>query len=104
MLFDFRIRKWSELFGSDMGYPSWSHNGRYIYFEQTHNLGHDGSASINRIRISDRKVETIVDLKKAGRLITGSFAEWTGLAPDDSPLLSRDISTHEVYALRLGTQ
>jgi Tol biopolymer transport system component len=104
MLFDFRNRKWVELFGSEMAYPSWSHDGRYIYFEQVHNLGHDGSASINRMRISDHKLDTIVDLKEAGRLITGSFAEWTGLAPDDSPLLSRDISTHEIYSLRLGTQ
>ena len=47
MLFDFTTQKWTELFGSDMGYPSWSHNGRYIYFEQSHNLDPDGSASIN---------------------------------------------------------
>jgi hypothetical protein len=24
---------------------------------------------------------------------------WTGLAPDDSPLLIRDASSHEIYAM-----
>jgi hypothetical protein len=34
-----------------------------------------------------------------GRLASGTFGNWTGLAPDDSPLALRDIGTQEIYAL-----
>jgi DNA-binding winged helix-turn-helix (wHTH) protein/Tol biopolymer transport system component len=100
MLFDFSTQQWTQLFASGVGYPSWSHDGSYIYFERS-SFGR-GSASVDRIRVSDRKSETIVDLKDLGRLATGIFeVEWLGLAPDDSPLLARDISTHEIYTLQL---
>jgi len=32
-------------------------------------------------------------------LISGEFGTWTGLGPDDSPLLLRDASIQEIYAL-----
>jgi len=102
MLFDFATKKWTQLIDSDIGYPNWSHGGRYIYFEV--NPHRNQPAEIHRIRISDRKVETIANLANIGRAATGSFVEWSGLAPDDSPLLSRDISTHEIYALQLETR
>ena len=53
-----------------------------------------------RVRLSDRKLETVVDLKTLDRLSVGTFMSWTGLAPDDSVLLSRDNSTQEIYAVR----
>ena len=33
MLFDFATQKWTEVFGSEMGYRGWSHDGKYIYFQ-----------------------------------------------------------------------
>jgi hypothetical protein len=36
-----------------------------------------------------------------GRETTGTWGEWFGFAPDDSPLLARDISTQEIYALEM---
>jgi DNA-binding winged helix-turn-helix (wHTH) protein/Tol biopolymer transport system component len=99
MLFDFTTQQWTQLSGPEVGYQSWSHDGRYIYFERK--LGHTGSARVERIRVSDRKSETIVDLKNLGRSATGTFTEWIGLGPDDSPLLARDISTGEIYVLQL---
>jgi hypothetical protein len=32
---------------------------------------------------------------------TGIHGQWFGLAPDDSPLFARDISTQEIYALEM---
>jgi hypothetical protein len=50
---------------------------------------------VNRVRISDRKVEKVADL--AGlQLVDGT---WMGLAPDDSPLFVRDVGSYEIYAL-----
>jgi DNA-binding winged helix-turn-helix (wHTH) protein/Tol biopolymer transport system component len=91
VLFDFATQKWTEVFGSEMGYPSWSQDRKYIYFNER-NL-------IVRLRLSDRKIENIVDVKDVGRMTTGTIVEWFGLAPDDSPLFARDISTQEIYAL-----
>jgi hypothetical protein len=100
MLFDFAIKKWTHLTDTDIGYPNWSHDGRYIYFEV--NPHQDQPARIDRIRIRDRKIETVFRLQNVGRAVSGSFVEWSSLAPDDSPLLSCDISTHEIYALQLN--
>jgi hypothetical protein len=51
--------------------------------------------------MSDRKIEEVVDLQKAGTLLDGRFGTWFGLAPDDSFLVTRDISTQEIYALEM---
>src|SRR5207302_3573035 len=32
MLFNFLTQKWTEAFGSEIGYLLWSHDGKYIYF------------------------------------------------------------------------
>jgi hypothetical protein len=52
---------------------------------------------LTRVRIRDRKLERVADLKNFRR--TGYWGGWMGLAPDDSPLLLRDIGTQEIYAL-----
>ena len=97
MLFDVATQKWTEAVGSQIGFPTWSQDGKYIYFQDSQNQ--DQRERIVRLRLSDRKIEKIVDVKDIGRLTTGTFVDWFGLAPDDSPLLARDISTQEIYAL-----
>jgi hypothetical protein len=52
------------------------------------------------MRMSARKPETVVDLKTLDRLSIGTFMSWSGLAPDDSVLLSRNNSTQEIYAVK----
>ena len=99
MLFDYSSRKWTEVFGSRMTYPSWSHDGKYIYFQNWHDPVKHVGERIVRLRLSDRKVDNIVDVKDMGRLTTGTIVAWSGLAPDDSPLFARDISTSEIFAL-----
>ena len=97
MLFDLSTQQWTQLIDSD-GDPTWSHDGRYIYFLVGDPA--DWSLNISRIRVDDRRVEKIVDLKDLGRLTAGiSGAEWFGLAPDGSALVAADISTSEIYAL-----
>jgi hypothetical protein len=36
---------------------------------------------------------------RSGHLTIETFGDWFGLAPEDSPLFARDISTQEIYAL-----
>ena len=97
VLFDTKSRTWSDLTQPTMGvigYPSWSHDGQYIYFDTSFNE----DPGFFRIRVADRKLEKLCSLKDVRRL-SSNFGSWAGLAPDDSPLLIRDISSQEIYAL-----
>jgi len=51
------------------------------------------------VQIKDHKLERVTSLKDVKRPTSVSLGSWTGLAPDDSPLALRDISTYEIYAL-----
>jgi serine/threonine protein kinase len=93
LLFDFRSRRWTELAQANIGYPTWSSDSQYIYFDT---VGND--SAFYRVRVRDRKLEQIVGLKGIPRKV-GAFGPWTGLTPDGSPLIARDASFDEIYAL-----
>jgi Tol biopolymer transport system component len=99
MLYDFTTSKWAELAvasGFGFFYPSWSHDGKYIYAE---NVGSPGTeAAIIRVRLNDRKLEQTIALKDF-TLVSGVKGGWSGLAPDDSVMVLRDIGSQELYAL-----
>jgi serine/threonine protein kinase/Tol biopolymer transport system component len=92
ILFDFATQKWEEITKISLGFPNWSKNGDYVYF-----LHGENQPSVMRIRIRDRRLERVADLKNFRQ--TGYWSFWLGMAPDDSPLLLRDIGTKEIYAL-----
>jgi eukaryotic-like serine/threonine-protein kinase len=94
MLFDFTTQKWTELAKMFVGYPNWSRDGRYVYFDGIR----ENEEGYFRIRISDRKLERILSLKTF-QPAPGAFGNWSGIAPDESPLLVRDASIQEIYAL-----
>jgi Tol biopolymer transport system component/DNA-binding winged helix-turn-helix (wHTH) protein len=99
MLFDWATRKWSTLSNQTIGYPTWSRDSKFVYFDDT---SFTAEPAFYRVRISDRRLETVMGLKKIRQFSTEwPFGAWTGLAPDDSPLLQRDIGTQEIYALDL---
>jgi DNA-binding winged helix-turn-helix (wHTH) protein/Tol biopolymer transport system component len=99
MLFDTRAQKWEQLSADYSGYPSWSRDGKFLYF-QDWNHGSGFPSRVVRTRISGRRLETVLDLKSLDRLSIGTFMSWSGLAPDDSVLLSRNNSTQEIYAVK----
>jgi len=98
-LFDSTTQRWTEL-APFVNYPSWSADGKYLYFQDWSKTKDDGSVQIVRINLGDYKLEKIVDLKNLRRLALGTIVNWSGLAPDGSPLLARDVSAQEIYALR----
>jgi len=94
MLFDLTTQKWTELAKIFVAYPTWSRDGRYLYF----NGAVDNQEGYYRVQISDRKLERIVSLK-GFQAAGGAFGNWTGLSPDGTPLFVRDASIQEIYAL-----
>jgi serine/threonine protein kinase len=94
MLFDFTTQKWTALADLFVAYPTWSRDGRYLYFDGIL----DNQESYFRAQISSGKLERIFSLK-GFQAAGGAFGNWSGLAPDDSPLVVRDASIQEIYAL-----
>jgi Tol biopolymer transport system component/DNA-binding winged helix-turn-helix (wHTH) protein len=92
MIYEITSRKWSELVrtpGIPMEFPQWSRDGKLIYYKN--------GALAYSIRIEDHQTERVADL--SGILTTGITDSWFAMTPDGSPLVLRDVSFHEIYAL-----
>ena len=94
LIFDVTAQKWSELAQASINAIQWSQDSKYVYFDTQSTA----EPAIYRVRMSDRKMETVASLKNFRRVIL-PFQAWMGLTPDGSPLLMRDTGTQEVYAL-----
>src|SRR5262249_28978399 len=94
-IFDARTKKWTELAKILVGFPVWSRDSNYIYFDSLESI-----PSLYRVRIADHSLEKLASL--AGiRLAPTLGGNLTGLAPDDSPLVVRNVGNQEIYALDL---
>jgi Tol biopolymer transport system component/predicted Ser/Thr protein kinase len=95
MLYDFHAQKWSEwVTDSNVDYPYWSADSRYVYYD---NFLIE-NAKCRRIKVGETHPEDIFSLKGLRRYF-GTWGSWSGLAPGDSRLFVRDVSTQDVYAL-----
>ncbi len=93
LLFDFQTQKWVEIASSaQLGFPTWSKDGRSLYF-----LEQIEPRAVVRIRISDHKLERLLELKNIS--LAGHWGHSMTLTPDDSPVLLRNAGTQDVYAL-----
>jgi Tol biopolymer transport system component/DNA-binding winged helix-turn-helix (wHTH) protein len=95
MLFDSTTEKWAELTELSGGCPAWSRNGTQLYF-QTFDVK---DPAVFRVRITDRKRERVANINLRRDPQGAEWQWWNGLMPDDAPLLMRDMSTKEIYAL-----
>lgn len=94
-MFDLQTQKWVQLATAvTIGWLNWSKDGASLLF-----LGRleTTGETVLKVRLSDRKVEQIVDLKNF--VATGRYGSSLAVAPDDSPLLLRDAGTYDVYSL-----
>jgi Tol biopolymer transport system component len=92
LLFDSQTEKWADLATGSLSWLNWSHDGQYVYV-----LDSAGKDAVVRIRISDRHIELVADLKNF--VSAGRYGGCLSLAPDDSPLLLRDTGTQDIYSL-----
>lgn len=91
LTFDFNKGKWSDLV-EDI-FVSWmiSPDRKYPYIAS-------GGAEPNaqRLRFADHQIETVTSLKNFRRVADSAAVS---IAPDGSPVFTRDIGTQEIYAL-----
>jgi Tol biopolymer transport system component/DNA-binding winged helix-turn-helix (wHTH) protein len=100
MLFDKHTNHWSVLVeGGTFNYNEWSPDGKYVYMRVSQGA-RSGAPELVRVRIKDRVLEHVVSLKDFPQS-SDIYASWIGLAPDGAPLLMRDRSVQEIYALDL---
>jgi Tol biopolymer transport system component len=86
--------RWRDLVaGKDfLAYPSWTHDGTRIQLSK--------GGSIVRVRVADGHVEPVTSLERVPLVFTEGSWGWIGIAPDDSPIVLRQMSgPTEVYAL-----
>jgi hypothetical protein len=85
-----RPQQWRELPKARAAYPSWSRDGKYIYYyEQT---------QIYRVSVIDGEIKPIANIYGLRRA-SGGAGNWMGLTPDDAPMLLRDVGKQDIYAL-----
>jgi Tol biopolymer transport system component len=95
--FDLKTQKWTDLTSGN--FVNWmvSPDGKYLYCTTG---GAEPKAL--RIRFADHQIETIVSLKDLRRVVDPITRNTQiDVAPDGSPIFTRDIGTQEVYALKL---
>ena len=98
LLYDFKTQRWTNWIDEPgaIGFPTWSRDGRYVYYDNTST---EKSAFL-RVKVGQTHSQILIDLKDMRRYGKYGFA-WSGLAPDDSALVVRDVSTDEIYSLDL---
>jgi hypothetical protein len=98
--FDRTTESWSVLADGPLQNYMMSPDSKYMYFVRET----PGNPQVMRVRFADRKIETVVSLKGLRRISDPVYGgqSWLGVAPDGSPLLTRDTGTQEIYALNLN--
>jgi DNA-binding winged helix-turn-helix (wHTH) protein len=92
---DLKTKKWTEFLAGTFVHWINSPDRRYVYFATA-----GTEPSVQRIRVSNARVETIVSLKDFPGVT--NFG-WTQLrvAADGSPTLTRALDTQEIYSLQM---
>ena len=96
LLYSFESANWSQLADAgtaNLGYSGWSHDSRYIYF----NVVAPDHNPIRRTPLKGGRTELV--LAPDGIRSKDTLGTWFALTPDDQPLLLRDTSVQEIYAL-----
>jgi Tol biopolymer transport system component len=95
MLFDFATQQWRRTYGPVLGdVVNWSRDSRYVY---VYGLRGDNPL-IFRVSVTTGGMEEVADLK--GLESPGQEAfQWFGLAPDNSPIISRETAENELFSV-----
>lgn len=92
-ILDMTTRQWHFIpVNGEMDYVSFSHDSRFIYF-----LRHGRDQGVFRVPVAEGKEDRVVDLTDWH--LTGNFGFSLSLDPTDAPLILRDMSSNDIFAL-----
>jgi Tol biopolymer transport system component len=94
MIFDVKTKTWSDLGAGEVSCFAHSLDYKYVYYVTA---GPEPKAM--RIRLADRKIEFIASLKDFRWALGAGGHIQISVAPDGSPIFTRNIGTQEIYAL-----
>ena len=82
--------KWTE--ATAISDPTFSRDAKYVYFS-------GADQRMYRVKVGNNEIEVVANIDVPGGMKQDDYWYWSGLAPDDSPIILRDASTEEIYAL-----
>jgi Tol biopolymer transport system component/DNA-binding winged helix-turn-helix (wHTH) protein len=95
MLYDFKTKKWRSTEAESVDNPTWSRDSKYIYYDT------EGPVrNLRRVCVANGHVDQLVNLNAHPNLAWW----WSGVTPDNSPLIVRDVGSTEIYALMLESR
>ena len=80
-------------------YPNWSSDGKYVYYSTVDyaiEVGSENAANY-RVKVADGTIERVAPAPDFP--LTGNWGFWSGLSPDGSLLVLRELGTRNIYAL-----
>jgi hypothetical protein len=98
LTFNLKTHNWTDLGPNSSGsMANWmiSPDRKYVYFTTA-----NAEPKIQRLRIADHQIETITSLKDFHRVSNWGDNQ-INVAPDGSPILTRDVGSQEIYALSI---
>ncbi len=95
LLWDSTTKAWTGITDLSGGCAMWSRDGRYLYF-QTYDVP---DPAVYRVQLANKVKEKLAAIRLQRAVAGIEFLTWNGLSLDDEPLVLRDQSTQEIYAL-----
>ena len=96
LLFDREAGHWTTLTSLGVGDPTWSHDGRYVYFQDFL----EADKPTYRIAVPDGKPEPVATIENL-RPIAATDYRLIGLAPGDLPVVTARTPVVNLYAVDL---
>jgi len=97
MLYQISSSRWRDVVPGTVGgfgWPIWTRDGAHIQAQQ--------GTMIVRVRVSDGQIVPVTSLEGVRQVMLEGGAMWIGRAPDDAPLLLRELAPPpEIYALEI---
>jgi hypothetical protein len=85
LLYDFKTHQWRSTEGITIDNPTWSLDSNYVYYDLEEIL----IKGLRRVSVADGHVDEVVKLE--GYPLLSWW--WSGVAPDNSPLVLRNLGS-----------
>jgi Tol biopolymer transport system component len=99
MLYDTKTARWQTLAATAADHPFWSKDSKALYFHASF----IDKKPIYRVSVPDGQIAEIADLSNF-HVETITLADFSGITPDDVPLVHAQVSSGNLYTVNLTPQ